>query len=711
MNAMSEIKKTGEVLAPRSVAVIGASEDLTKFGGRIYKNLVHHGFTGAIYPINPKRDQLLGIKCYPSIDAAPTPPDMAVMAVPREMVKDAVQACADAGTRAAIVITAKFSDAGPEGAALEREIVEVANAKGMRIIGPNCLGIISPANNLVLCASPALFVDHMPQGGIGLVSQSGALMATIFDRALARGIGFSHCFSIGNQADMDMCDFVDYLIADERTSIICTYIEGIKDAPRFMETARRAHAAGKPWLAVKAGRTEFGAAAAFSHTASLAGSYEAFSAACRDCGVLVMDDVDAMVLLAAGLGHYPAARPNNVAIVTTSGGGGAITADRLTDSGIPLAQLSRQSFDALSELYPENAAATNPIDMGTAKAGGSMLVGSGTIKAVIKDPDADLILSALTTAPDVELLCRKFDEGTKEAKAEGFVKPHIIVLQQGGSADGARSFLREQNSLYTDSLDDAIRAIAAWRRLAETVPAPEPVRPADMPQVALAAELSGGVGEADTKAILAGHGIPVNRGEVVADAAQAEAVASRLEGPFVVKIVSPDIVHKSDVGGVVLNLETPSDVAAAVTAMQASIAKVRPDAQIEGYLVQEMRTGKVELLIGARNDAQFGPMVIVGAGGVLVELLKDVSVARAPVSPEQARAMIEKLQIAKLMQGFRGSGPLDIDAAADAVSRVSWMVHDMGPRFLELDINPLLVAEAGKGCVAVDGRLLLASPV
>lgn len=710
MNAMLELRKTQSVLAPRSVAVIGASEDLTKFGGRIYKNLVHHGFDGAIYPINPKREQLLGIKCYPSIDATPTPPDMAVMAVPRDMVKSSVQACADAGTRAAIVITAKFSDAGEEGAALEREIVEVANAKGMRIIGPNCLGIISPANKLVLCASPALYVDHMPQGAIGMVSQSGALMATIFDRALARGIGFSHCFSIGNQADMDMCDFVDYLIDDERTNIICTYIEGIKDPKRFMETARRAHAAGKPWLAVKAGRTEFGAAAAFSHTASLAGSYEAFSAACRDCGVLLMDDVDAMVLLAAGLGRYPAARPNNVAIVTTSGGGGAITADRLTDAGIPLAQLSRQSFDALLELYPENAAATNPIDMGAATVGGSMLVGAGTMNAVAKDPNADLVLSALTTAPDVELLCRKLEEGAQEAEAEGFVKPHIIVLQQGGSADAARAFLRENKSVYTDSLDDAIRAIAAWRRLAETVPVAQPERPENVKTAEVPSGLGGGVGEADTKAVLAAQGIPVNRGEVVSTPQQAEAVARKLEGPFVVKVVSPDIVHKSDVGGVVLNLKTPADVAAAVSAMEVSIGKARPDAHIDGYLVQEMRTGKVEMLIGARNDAQFGPMIIVGAGGVLVELLKDVSVARAPVSQAQARTMIEKLQVAKLMNGFRGAQPLDIDAAAEVVSRVSWMVHDMGPRFEELDINPLLVAEAGKGCVAVDGRLLLAQP-
>lgn len=695
------------ILAPRSVAVIGASEDLTKFGGRIYKNLVHHRFSGAIYPINPKREQLLGIRCYPSIADTPTPPDMAVMAVPRDAVKDAVEACGAAGTRAAIVITAKFSDAGPEGAELERQVVAAANRHNMRIIGPNCLGIISPANDLVLCASPALFVDEMPKGDIGLVSQSGALMATIFDKAMARGLGFSHCFSIGNQADMDMCDFVDYLIEDERTRVICSYIEGIRDPARFIETARRAHAAGKPWLAVKAGRTAFGAAAAFSHTASLAGSYQAFEAACRDCGVLTMDDPDAMVLLAASLARFPQARPKRVAIVTTSGGGGAVTADRLTDHGIALAQFSAETARELSEIYPANVAGSNPVDLGSAKQGGSLVVGASTLKPIITDTGSDLILSAITTAPDVELLCRRFDEATVAARDEGHVKPHIIVLQQGQSADAARSFLRSQKIIYTDSLDDAIRATEAWGRLADTKPATAPARPAAMEPAILPEGLSGSVGEAEAKAFLGENGVPVNRGQIVGTAEQASEAAALLDGPFVVKVVTPDIVHKSDVGGVVLGLETPDDVARAVTRMGASIAQKLPDARIEGFLVQEMRTGKVELLVGARNDPQFGPMIIVGAGGVLVELLRDVAVAMAPVCEKKARSMIESLQIAKLMQGFRGSAELDIDAAAQAVSRISWIVSDIGPRFCELDVNPLLVSEAGKGCVAVDARILL----
>lgn len=696
------------LLSPRSVAVIGASEDLTKFGGRTFKSLVDHGYKGSIYPINPKRDSLRGIKAYPSIGAAPAPVDMVVMAVPRDAVKAAVQECGEAGAKAAIVITAKFSDAGPEGAALEREIVEVANAHSMRIIGPNCLGIISPANDLVLCASPALFVDSMPKGEIGLVSQSGALMATIFDRAMARGIGFSHCFSIGNQADMDLCDFVDYLIDDDRTKVICSYIEGLKDPARFMETARRAHAAGKPWLAVKAGRTSHGAAAAFSHTASVAGSYEAFSAACRECGVLTMDDTDAMILLAQGIGKFPQARPDTVAIVTTSGGGGAITADRLTDLGIPLARFEPETAESLRRLYPDNVAGTNPIDMGSAKEGGSMVVGSDTLGAVLRDPSTDIILSAITTAPDVRLLCEKYIEGTRAAEADGHTKPHIIVMQPGHAGDAARDLLRREGAVYTDSLDDAIRVIEAWRRMAGLKMRPAPVRGPGVPAGLDAAVPSGALDEAGTKALLAGYGIPINRGEFAKGPDDALAAAQRLTGPFVVKVVSKDIVHKSDVGGVVLDLDSAEAVSAAVATMAKTIAEKLPDAAIDGFLVQEMRSGKAELLIGGRNDPQFGPIVVVGAGGVLVELLHDVAVARAPVSSAEARAMIESLQVAKLMKGYRGAPPLDIEAASDALMRASWLLADLGDRFLELDINPLLVGEVGKGCVAVDGRMLLA---
>src|SRR5258708_5596338 len=307
-----------ELMAPRSVAVIGASEDQSKFGGRLYRLLLKHGYAGTVYPINPNRAELFGLKTYPDIRATPQPPDMVVMAVPRPRVVEMVAHCAEIGVRCAIIITSKFSDEGPEGAALEAEIVRRARAGGMRLIGPNCLGLISPANRVVLCSSPALEVDTLPADPIGFASQSGALMGTLFDRAGSRGIGFSHCVSVGNQADLEICDFAEYFLDDSRTQVICTYIEGLKDPGRFLDLARRARSVGKPWLMVKAGRTAAGAQAAFSHTASLAGSFDAFAAACRDTGVVLMDDLDAMMLLAASLVRYPRRKGPSATILTPS---------------------------------------------------------------------------------------------------------------------------------------------------------------------------------------------------------------------------------------------------------------------------------------------------------------------------------------------------------------------------------------------------------
>lgn len=695
----------GEILQPQSVAVFGASEDLTKFGGRLFKMLVHHGYQGTIYPINRKRETLLGMPCYPDVGSTPAPPDMAIIAVPRDHVKEAVQECAKAGTKAAIIITAKFSDADEEGARLEAEIVAEARNYGMRLIGPNCLGLISPANRLVLCASPALFVDRLLAGRIGLVSQSGALMATVFDRAQTCGVGFSNCFSIGNQADLELCDFIDFLVDDPATDVICAYIEGVKNGPRFIDAIRRAREAGKQVLAVKAGRTDFGAAAAYSHTASLAGSYEAFSAACLEAGVVLLDDTDAMIMLAASLTRFDLPTRIDTSILTTSGGGGAITADRLTDAGLPLTEYAPQTIAALEEFYlPANARA-NPIDLGAAIQGGSAALSIGSTYSLLTDPQTGIVLCPLTTAPDLKLLCRCIAGGIAKAEEQGQRKPCFVVLQLGQAADKAKEELLQHGLFYFDSLDEVIRTIDGYRNLL-ALPKPaiaEGKSPGTVPESGLA----GALDEARAKEVLAAYGVPVNRGAVAVDAEQAAALAAGLTAPFVVKVVSPDIVHKSDAGGVVLDLADAAAVSAAVAAMASHLSQAMPDARIEGYLVQEMVTGELEMFIGARRDPQFGPVVMVGAGGVLVELLKDVKVRLAPVTPEQARDMLLGLRVAPLLRGFRGSEPLDLDRLADTVSRVSWLVHDLGENFEELDINPVLVRKAGDGCTGVDARLLL----
>jgi acetyl-CoA synthetase (ADP-forming) len=696
--------RIGEILNPRSVAVIGASEDQTKFGGRIFRMLIKHGFGGEIYPINPNRAELFGRTAYPSIAATPRPAELAIMAIPAAMVKGTIAACAKAGVNAAIVITAKFSDAGPEGSALEAEIVRIARAAGMRLIGPNCLGLISPANSVVLCSSPALEVDKLIMSPIALVSQSGALMATIFDRAFEHGVGFSHCISVGNQADLELNDFAEYLIEDDQTAAICSYVEGIKDPPRFLRLAERARARGKPWLMVKAGRTAQGARAAFSHTASLAGSYEALAAVCRDHGVILMDDVDAMMLLAASLVRFPARPVRSVAVITTSGGGGAIAADRLTDLDIPLTAFTAATAEALGAHYGPGQAA-NPIDLGGRRDGDAIDVAAETVRIVVRDPAEDVALFVMTTAP----LLARTTAVLADAALEG-TKPALFVMQPGQAAAGTRAELVKRRVPFCNSLDEALRALRTWidwRARPHKVMSARPTGlPASAPLEGWA--LGQQLDEATAKHLLAACGVPVNRGELAVDLAATCAAAHRIGYPVALKAVSPDIVHKSDAGAVALGIASEAELRTALAHMVERVATAAPGARIEGFIVEEMIEAEAELILGIKHDAQFGPLVIVGAGGVLVELLADVAVATAPVGRDEALQMLRSLRIWPILAGARGRSVLDVEAVADAIERLSWLAHGWGARLAELDINPLMVRRAGEGCVAVDARALLA---
>jgi len=695
MMAQRQAATVAELLRPRSVAVIGASEDQTKFGGRLYRLLLKHGFEGAVYPINPNRAELFGIKTYPDLRSTPAPADMVVMAVPRKLVAPVIADAAAMGVKGGIIITSKFSDEGPEGAALEAQIVATARAGGMRLIGPNCLGMISPANKVVLCSSPALDAEVLPVGPIGFASQSGAMMATVFDRARARGVGFSHCVSVGNQADLELCDFVEYFLDDERTRVICTYVEGLKDPARFVALARRARAIGKPWLMVKAGRTESGARAAFSHTASLAGSFAALEAVCRDVGVVLLDDFDAMTLLAASLARYPGRVVQGATLITTSGGGGAITADRLAAAGIPLTRFAPDTDAALGEHYSPGQA-SNPIDFGGRTSGESVDIADVTMSLVGADPARDAVLAVLTTSPDM----RRTTAGIADAApADG--KPLMFVMTPGAAADAARAELVARGAPFTDTVDDAVRALRGWVDFCAFVPPEKALRPAGLP--ASPPPVADGVpGPAALAALLEAYGLPVAPQAVCATAAAAVAAAGRIGYPVALKAVGAAIVHKTEAGGVVLNLGDAAAVEAAVADMQARLG-----GDLEAVLVQRMTRGEAELIIGVSHDEQFGPMVVVGAGGILVELLQDVAMAPAPLSAATAAALLGRLKVAALLRGIRGRPALDIAAVVDTVVRVGWLAHDLRGRLRELDINPLMVGAAG--CTIVDARALIES--
>ncbi|ABE34066.1 coA binding domain protein [Paraburkholderia xenovorans LB400] len=696
-----------QLLRPASIAIVGASEDQSKFGGRLLRMVLRHRFAGTIYPINAKRDTLFEIKAYPDFSALPAVPDMVVLAVPQPAVKPAIEAAAKMGICCGLIITSGFSDAGDAGREAENEIVGIAREHGMRLIGPNCLGLISAANRLAACSSPVLEIPELPQQPIGLVSQSGALMTTFFDRAWSHGIGFSHGISVGNQADLELADFVEFLADDPDTQVICTYIEGVKNTQRFIAAAQCARAAGKPWLAVKSGRTEAGSRAAFSHTASIAGDHAVFAAACAEQGIVLMNDIGAMMTLAASMVRYPGRKVERLAVYTPSGGGGALACDALYERGVPLATFS-DATRARLDVHYTHAQTGNPIDFGARISPDAGEAARATVAALQDDAQTDGLFVPVTMAPFPwlrEIVLAQPSPFADASGARGSAgKPVLFAVEAGATSEPLRGLLREHGVPYTNTMDEAVAVWAAWRRFGQQRSFETPVRPAGLP-AASAAPASGIYDEERSKALFQQYGVPVNAGSVALDADEAVRCATRTGFPVVMKIVSPDIVHKSDVGGVAVGVADEPAVRDTYARLLANARRAVPEARIEGISVQAQVKGELELIIGARRDAQFGPIIVFGAGGVLVELLAQRAIASAPAGADRVLALLETLPIWKILDGYRG-GRLAVDQVVDAIVRVSWLAADLGERDFELDINPLIVGKTA--CWAVDGRLRIA---
>jgi len=687
------------ILDPRAVAVFGASDNKDKFGGRVMHYLTRHGYPGRVLPINPNRSEVLGLPAFPSIADAPGPVDVAILAVPPKALLGAVEECAAAGVGACVIMTTGFAETGDAaGAERQDRLVAIAHASGMRIVGPNCMGLIAPRANMALTSSLVLEIDAIRQGRVGLISQSGALMVSIFNRAHDAGIGFSACVSLGNQSDVEICDVLDWMIDDPGTDVICLYVEGLVDAPRFFRAAARARAADKPLLMVKTGRTEAGVRAARSHTASLAGAYQVFEAACRDLGVLLTDDPDGMVRAADLIRRWPRPAGDGIGVLSPSGGGAGIGVDRVSEAGLRLAALTDATRARLLEvLLPPQA--DNPIDLGGRRAGDSVGVAGVCAETLIADPDVSTLFVVLTTVPFYEASTRAL---ASAALAAG--KPVVVSVTPGSAADGPRAALRELGCPYFDTIDDGIRAlrllVARHRSLA---PHPAPSRPPGLPAAAPAPP-AGRLTEPEAKALARAYGVPVTRERLARSAEEAVAAAAAIGYPVVLKGVARDLVHKSDVGAVRLGLADAAAVRAAWTDVARILEGDMAHGAFEGCLVQEMARADGELIVGIRRDPQFGAVVLAGLGGTLVEIAGDVEVAPAPVSPEAARAMLQRLRFWPVLAGARGRPPLDVDAAVDAIVRLGWLAVDLGERLVDLEINPLFLRAGSGGAVAVDAR-------
>lgn len=698
-----------EILHPKAVAIVGASDTQEKWGGRLLHYMLRHRHDGPLYPINARATKLMGLPAYATLSDCPGPVDLAVLLVPRNRVREAIEDCVAKQIGCALCITAGFAETGPAGRADEEEIVALARAGGVRLIGPNCMGLMNAHHNL--CATTGVVmgtIEQLPRGGIGVASQSGALMGVMLSRGIDVGAGFSSTVSVGNQADLDLNDFFEYLIDDPLTDVVCLYIEGVKDAPRFKSLLARAAAAGKPVCVAKSGRSEAGAKAAASHTASLAGAWPAFEATCRRWGVYLFENIYDLLQGAQLLQRGKRAQSNALAVFSGSGGGGALLTDALEDHGLKLPQLSSSTEAALAEVLPATHRQL-PFDFGMlnhaappdpALPGGSVGI---ALDRALADPAVGAGLLLLTTQPQQERVVE-----AAIAVANRSDKPLLFVQGAGNHGEVARVMLREVGHGYFDSTHDALAVAAALSQRETPEPAPEPA-PAAAPAALELPDLpSGFLTEPDARRLLEAAGIPTTEWRFAPDAdgavKAAREVVGNSGGAVVVKAVSAAIVHKSDIGGVKVGLEGDAAVRDACREIDAA-AKAAGVPRLDGFLVTQMWRADAELILGIQRDPEFGALVMVGAGGVLVELMHDVQLAPAPLSHATARAMLGRLRSLRLLTGFRGRPAADLDRIADVMVRLGDLAAAPDSRVRELDINPLFVA--GDRVAAADARATL----
>lgn len=688
---------------PRSVAVVGAAREPGKLGYGVLSNILEHGFQGNVYPINPKADEILGLKCYASVLDVPDPIDLAVLVVPNKFVAQVIEECGQKGVQGAIIISAGFREAGAEGIRLENHVIEIARSHGVRVVGPNCLGIISTHTPL-----NASFAAGMPpRGNIAFMSQSGALCTAILDWALAQSIGFSYFVSLGNKADVNEVDLLEAWEDDENASVIIIYMEGIPEGGRFMEAARQT-TKRRPVIAVKSGKTAAGQRAVSSHTGTLAGSERAYEAAFRQTGVLRAESIQHLFDYSLAFAYQPPLRGTHIAVVTNAGGPGIMATDALEGSGLQLATLQSQTIERMRPGLPAAANLYNPIDViGDALADRYALA----LEAALEDTNVHGVLVILTPqvytqiTETAEVIGRLAAAHEKPVLAcfmgELKVGPGIKVLNQH----------HVPNYPFPERAVGAFKAMAEfyqWQNRAEPEYQRFEVDEARVRQVFDRVRADGRLtlGDAESRDIMEAYGLRIPKSILARNVDEAISAAESIGYPVVMKIASPDILHKSDIGGVRLNVRDAEQVRDLFDLIIYRAQRYMPTAEIWGISVQEMVPRGKETIIGVNRDPQFGPLLMFGLGGIYVEVLKDVTFRIAPISRLEAQEMISEIRTYNLLRGVRGEKPSDLDAIADTLLRISQLVTDF-PEIVEMDINPLMVHEEGQGAMSVDMRFVL----
>lgn len=685
------------IMNPDTVAIVGASTDETKRGHQAIATLQQGGYDGDIYPVNPRAEEIRGLEVYPTVSAIPRRVDLALIVTPAHIVPSVLEDCADTDLAGAVVVAVGFGEAGEDGEELEDQIVSLAREHGIRLIGPNTSGMINVHEGLNLVGA-----ETVPEGNLALLCQSGNIAISLFTEAATRdGVGFSHYVGVGNEADLKFHEYLPYFDADPETDAIVCYVEGMSDGRAFLQAARNV-TPQTPIIVLKGGRSAVGKRSASSHTGSLAGDATVTDAVLEQAGVVSVDRSDELLSVANALSSLPPAKGSNVGILADGGGHATLAADALAQRGLSIPRLTDETRERLHAVLPDAASVVNPVDV----AGGTdddQSVFVDCAEAIVVDPNVDaLLLTGLFGGYGIRFAAQytevEIDAATELAKLasehdtpvvvqsayEGFdTEPHAILRKEGipvvESLDVATSSLTAL-STYGDRIDAASES--STFRLCERDGVAPPHEDGDI-------QLS----EYETKRLLADADFPITPFELATSPADAEALAASLDGTVAMKVVSPDIVHKSDVGGVVLNV-TPEAAAETYDEILAATQEHTPDAQIDGVLISPMRDADVELIVGVVEDEQFGPVVMCGLGGVFVEVFEDVAFRALPLTEADGRAMLDDIDAQELLDGARGNLPIDRDAVVDLLIAVSEFI-EAHPSVSELDLNPVFANADG----------------
>ena len=686
------------ILRPQSVAVIGASDTPSRIGGRPIYSMKAMGYEGRIFPVNPKRDTVQGLTAYASIGDVPEPVDCAVIAVPVAIAVDTIRDCAEQGVKSVVVFTSGFAEQGETGVAAQAAIAEIARDTGMRIVGPNCLGVFTISQGWYGTFTNAPAFIKLPPGPVGIVSQSGAYGSHVLLVAQNRGVGANYWVTTGNECDVDVSEVIEFYAEAPDVEIIVAYAEGIKDADRIKQALGKARDARKPVIFMKVGKTDVGAKAAASHTASLAGSDAVYEALFRQYGVYRAGTTEELIDVAYACQHGSYPKGRKISLQTISGGVGVQMADDAVRYGLDVAPLPEPTQKKLKTLIPF-AGTNNPVDF-TAQALNEPELMVKNISLTVDEADYDSHIIFMTSVPATPFMKDSCADIFKTVRERYPDEPMIMSLV--GDRDVVEVYEKLGYPVYEDpSL--AVRAMAALTRFNEAFDRGGEETPPGAPSGMLPVP-DEAVGEAAAKAILGSAGIPIVKEMVATTADEAVVAAGAMDGPCVLKIVSPDILHKTEIGGVLLNVDGASAVEGGFQTLMARAAEHAPDARIDGVLVSEMITGGVETVMGMVDDPVFGPAIMFGLGGVFVEVLKDVTFRLAPFGAAEAHRMIDEIQGRAMLDGARGAPPSDIDALATALSRLSVFAAANAGRLETIDVNPFIALP--KGGVAVDALIV-----